>query len=243
MDTSHKRTFIASVVLAAMIYSAATADDHIIFQRIRSGLGVRFPARSTEIWMNESSVWLKGSAYVTIERYDLQKRWIVSPGKKRYVEVPLTPAPEKKINNDSVAIQRAGWTYAPTYEWTVKETDQEAVIGDQPCMLIVAEGDADYSSESVELWVAKSAPVNAALYNERVTAGAVDFDWQDLLNVFPTLKNRFIMRFVDKRRPPIAPETTYETKITKVETAAPPPMIYEVPDGFQRVNSVQELSN
>ena len=241
MHTSYKHTFIATLSLAVMTFSAASADDHVIVEWTRSGMGGRYPSRSTEIWMNETSVYVKGPRIVAIERYDLRKRWRISVEKKRYMEDSLTTAVEQKSVKDTVAIQRAGWNYEPEYEWIVKETQREEVIGDQRCKLIVAEGDADYASESIELWVTESAPVNIARFNERVTSRTVDFDWQNLLKLDPALKKWFIVKSVDKRNPAIAQESSYETKVTKLEAAAPPPKIYEVPDGFQRVNSIEEL--
>lgn len=241
MHTSYKHTFIATLSLAVMPFSAVSADDHVVVEWTRSGMGGRYPSRSTEIWMNETSVYVKGTRIVAIERYDLRKRWRFSLEKKRYMEDSLTTAVEQKSVKDTVAIQRAGWNYEPEYEWIVKETQQEEVIGDQRCKLIVAEGDADYASESIELWVTENAPVNIARFNERVTSRTVDFDWQGLLKLSPALKKCFIVKSVDKRNPAIAQESTSETKVTKLESTAPPPKIYEVPDGFQKVNSIEEL--
>jgi hypothetical protein len=224
-----------------MTFSAASADDHVIVEWTRSGMGGRYPSRLTEIWMNETSVYVKGSRIVSIERYDLQKRWRLSLEKKRYVEEPLAVAVEQKSVKDTVAIQRAGWNYDPEYDWSVKETQREEVIGDQRCKLIVADGDADYASESVELWVTENVPINIVLFNERVTARTVDFDWQGLLKLSPALKKCFVVKSIDMRDPSIAPSSTSEIKVTKLETAAPPPKIYEVPEGFQKVNSIEEV--
>jgi hypothetical protein len=242
MHAPHNHVLTTSLFLALLTFSAASADDHVIVQWTRSGMGGRYPSRVTEIWMNEASLYIKRGTIVSIERYDLKKRWRFSLEKKRYVEEPLIAAAEQqKSIKDSVAIQRAGWDYDPTYDWSVKETQREDTVGAQRCKLFVAEGEADYSLETIELWVAENLPLHIALFNERVTARTVDFDWELLLKLSPALKKCFVVKSVDKREPPISGTSTTETKATTLESAAPPPKIYEVPEGFQKVNSFAEV--
>lgn len=241
MQTPSHRTFVFSLLSAIVLFSMAAADDHVIVERMRSGMGMRSPARSTEIWLSEQALYMNSGRFIVIVRYDLQKRWMLSPQTKRFFEEPVTPPEAQK--KDSVTIHRLGWDYVPIYDWTVSEKQKEELICDQQCKLIVAEGDADYASESIEFWVTEKVPINAERFNERVTAATSDFDWTGLIKVHPGLKRHFIMKITDSKAHPIAPEMTYETKVTKIESAAPPPGIYDIPDGFQKVKSSDELTD
>jgi len=240
---SLKRKLLVTAALAAMAFSVASADDHVVVERTRSGMGMRFPTQSIEIWLNDTALCIRRTRLTTIERYDLQKRWILSPEKKRYFEEPLNGTIEQETGKDTIGIQRAGWDYTPHYDWTVKETQQLEVVTDQQCRLIAADGDADYSNEFLGLWVTDKAPVDIARFNERVTPNTADFNWHDLIKVYPLLDKCFIMKSINRTEPPIAPEMTYEMRVTKLENTAPPPGTYEVPDGFQKANSMEELNN
>jgi hypothetical protein len=241
MQTPSQRAFVFSLLSAIVLFSMAAADDHVILERMRSGMGMRSPARSTEIWLSEQALYMNYGRIITIVRYDLQKRWTLSPQTKRFFEEPI--AAQEVQKRDSVTINRLGWDYVPVYDWTVSEKQKEELICDQQCKLIVAEGDADYASESIEFWIAEKVPVNAERFNERVTTATSDFDWAGIVKVHPALKRQFIMKITDAKADPIAPEMTYETKVTKIESAAPPPGIYDIPDGFQKVKSSDELTD
>jgi hypothetical protein len=241
MQTPSHRAFVFSLLSAIVSFSTAPADDHVILERMRSGMGMRSPARSTEIWLSNQALYINSGRLITIVRYDLQRRWTLSFQTKRFFEEPITPPEAEK--KDSVTIHRLGWDYVPVYDWTVSEKQKEELICDQQCKLIVAEGDADYASESIEFWVTEKVPVNATRFNERVTATISDFDWAGILKAHASLKSQFIMKITDSKAHPIAPEMTYETKVTKIESAAPPPGIYEIPDGFQKVKSSDELTD
>lgn len=243
MHPSWKHYFCPAFLLAITAFSGAFGDDHVLIERVRSGMGMRYPARTTEVWLSETGVYIKTGRMITIARYDLQKRWTLSPEKKRFVEESLAPLIKQEKTKENVAIQRMGWDYEPVNDWTVNEVQREEVIGDQRCKLIVADGDADYSSESIEFWVTDKVPIDLARFNERVTATMSNFDWQDILKTYSPLKKFFIVKSVDKTNSPIAPEITIESTVTKLEVASPPPKIYEIPDGFQKVNSIEELTN
>jgi hypothetical protein len=241
MRTPSKMLFLFTLLSVIITLSPARADDHIVLERVRSGMGIRSPSRSTEIWMNDQALYMNSGRIVTIVRYDLQKRWSFSPQSRRYIEESLVPP--KTEEGDSADIHRMGWDYTPTYDWTVADKPREEVILDLQCKLITAEGDADYASASLELWVTDKAPINIERFNERVTAPASDFDWPGLIRARPALKGKFFMRIINRAAHPIAPEMTYETKVTKIESATPPPNIYEIPDGFQKVKSSDELTD
>jgi hypothetical protein len=230
--------------IAFMLWAAglttALSDDHILIERSRSGMGMRSPARTAEFWLSETGVCTKGGRFTSIERYDLKKRWIISPQTKRYFEEPLVPsAPEQK---PPVTIQHAGWDYDPVYEWSVSASQRTDTVCGILCKLTEAAGEADYSSQSLELWLATDLPINIERFNERVTASSADFGWQELVKIGPGLKKSMIMKAATRTAHPIAPEWTYLSLVTKIESVSPPPGLYDIPEGFQRVNSLDELT-
>jgi hypothetical protein len=242
MHSFSGRSFLTALALATIATSSVYADDHVIIEQIRSGMGTRFPPRTTEIWLSETGLAVTSGRMITITRSDLQKRWTLSMQTKRYFEEPLSP-PAVQPKNDTIAIQRQGWDYQPVYDWVVSEPQKEELVGEQRCRLILADGDADYSTESVELWVAEKVPIDLVRFHERVASKMMDSEWQGLLTACPALKTSFIMKSVDKTDFPIAPPMTMESRVTKIEAAASPPKTYELPEGFQRVKSIEELYN
>jgi hypothetical protein len=236
-----KRFFAAVLLLLPFLHpSILLADDHVVIEQVRAGMGMRFPARVTEFWLNGASVCTVTGRFIIIDRHDLKKRWTISPQTKRYFEQPITPPVEQK--KQPVTIQHAGWDYEPVYDWSVTESQQTDTVCGIFCRLVVAEGDADYSSTSVQLWVSDKVAVDAERFHERVTSSSTDFNWASLVKVHPALKKLFIVKSVNKIDRPIGPAMSYETTVTKVENIAPPPNRYEIPEGFQKVDSVEALT-
>lgn len=236
-----KRFFSALLLLLPLLHGPVLlADDHVVIEQKILRVGMRYPARVSEVWLSGTSTCTVTGRLVIVERHDLQKRWTISPQTKRYLERPITPPVEQK--KQPVSIQHAGWDYEPVYDWTVTESEQTDTISGIFCRLLVAEGDADYSSTSVQLWVSDNLPVDCARFHERITSSSTDFDWPGLVKVHPALKKLFIVKTLTRIERPIGTAASYETTIKRVESVAPPPNRYELPEGFQKVDSIEALT-
>jgi hypothetical protein len=221
-------------------FITALADDHIFVERARAGMGMQFPPRVSEIWLNETSVCTKGSRFITIERYDLGRRWILSRETKRYFDEPLAPPAEEK--KEPVAIQRAGWDYEPSYDWTISESQKTDTVCGFICKLLAADAEVDYSSGSFQLWVAGNVPINVGRFNRRVVPLITEFDWKELSSAYPPLNNLFLLKYTGTQVNSIGPEMTFKTTVTKLENATPPAGTYDIPEGYQKVRSMEELT-
>jgi len=236
-----KRCFSVVLLLLPFLHPVfLLADDHVVIEQKIARMGMRYPARVSEVWLSGTSTCTVAGRFVIVERHDLKKRWTISPQTKRYLERAITPPVEQK--KQPVTIQHAGWDYEPVYDWTVTESELRDTVCGILCRLLVAEGDADYSSTSVQLWVSDKVPVDCERFHERVTSSNTDFEWPSLVKVHPALKKLFIAKTLTKIERPISAAVSYETTMTRVESVAPPPNRYEIPEGYQRVDSVEALT-
>ncbi|MGB2869958.1 MAG: hypothetical protein WBD36_16030 [Bacteroidota bacterium] len=233
------KSLLAALLLDTIAFPVY-ADDHVVVQRARSGMGIRFPQTVTEVWISDSATCVNAGRFVTIERYDLRKRWRLAPQKKQYFEEPLVSSKKKNVEIDT-SIQRKGWEYEPAYEWLVTESQRQDVVNGFHCSLMIVDGDADYSTDSLEIWLTDEVPIDIKRFNERMVSASVYFDWRKVVPAGPSLKKSFIMKCLDKQIPPIGAEMISESQVKTVENGTPPSNIYEIPEGFQKVGSSEEL--
>ncbi len=232
--------FAALAVLLAGA-GAVRADDHFVSELKRSYMGRTYPPRPSEVWLGADRVYVRDGPVIVITRHDLKKRWVILPERKRYLEEPLAGSPGKKEASAPVRLQEYGFDYAPAYEWTVRETPETATVGGLLCRKVLARGDAEYAGEVRELWVAESPPVDARLYFERVVRPNLDEAWSRIYQGHGLLKNGVVMKSVTTTEPAIAPATVTEIQVMKLEKAAPPEKIYDLPEGLRKVSTRAEL--
>lgn len=231
--------FAAAGILAA---SAGTlrADDHIVTEMSRTYMGQVMPPRPTETWIGENAVAVvvRGMAFIT--RFDLKKRWTIAERNKKYLEEPLDASP--KGPETAGRIQEQGFNYEPAYTWKVTETGETRTIDGRTCRKVIAAGDADYAEETREMWVAVDAPIDLKRYHARVTDTGSDRAWMELARQSPLLAAGIVLESKHVQTPPIAPEIVWVFRVTKLEAgAAPPSGIYEIPAGFTKAATQEEL--
>ncbi len=239
----HRPTLIlilaAAGVLAASV-GTLRADDHIVTEISRTYMGQVMPPRPTETWVAENAVAVIVRGMTFITRFDLKKRWTITERNKKYLEEPLDASP--KSPETAGRIQEQGFEYEPAYTWRVTETGETRTIGGRICRKVIAAGDADYAEETREIWVAADAPIDLKRYHARVTDNGSDPAWTELIRQSPLLAAGIVLESTHVMTPPIAPESTWVFRVTKLEAgAAPPAGIYEIPAGFTRAASQEEL--
>jgi hypothetical protein len=229
-------------LLGGLLASLALADDHIVQESSRTYMGRTTPPRPSEVWMGEDKVCIKDGVVIIIIRHDLKKRWTIIAPLKKYLEedlgVPSGPMPQEE---KPFRIQEFGFNYEPSYGWTIKKADEVETIDGRKCRKIVAQGEADYAEEVREMWVSEDVPINFKRYYDLVTKPNLDPQWLKIYEATPELKSGLVVKSVSTSEPPIAPTIVMVTKLVKAEIAPPPPNIYEVPEGMQKVKTREEL--
>jgi hypothetical protein len=232
---------LAALALSLAGAAAAGADGHIVSELRRSYMGRTYPAQPSEVWLGADRTYVRDGAVVIITRLDLGKRWIVLPGRKKYLEEPLPVPVKDKGPAEPVRLQEYGFDYEPRYEWTVRETAESAVVGGLPCRKYVVRGDAEYAEEVREMWVAEDPPIDAKAYFERVVKPGLDPAWLRIYQDHGALRRGLVMRSVSTTEPAIAPAMVVEILVTKLETIPPPAGIYDLPAGLLKVATRAEL--
>jgi hypothetical protein len=230
---------IAAAAFAVSSPGALRADDHIVTEMSRTYMGQVSPPRATETWVCDTAAVYRDRGLTTITRFDLKKRWTILDRNKKYFEESLEPQAHK---TPTVRAQELGFDYEPVYTWKVVETGETRDIMGRTCRKVVAIGDADYAEETREMWVAVEASIDLKRYHARITDSDSDPAWTELVRQSPLLKAGIVLESKHVQTPPIAPEMTWVFRVTKLEAGvAPPPGLYEIPAGFTKAASLDEL--
>ena len=234
------------VILAAAACSAAMAgpvgaDYHIVTESSRTYMGRTTPPRATETWLRDGAVAIRSPGATTIIRIDLKKRWTIVDRNKKYFEEPLE-APAPAPSAAKIRIQEMGFDYEPVFTWTVTETGDTRTIGGLACRKVVAQGEADYAEERREMWVAGSATIDIDRYRALMIDRDSDPTMAQLSRQSLVLRSGIAVETTTVRTPPIAPEMTWVFRVTKVEGGVTPPAgMYEIPPGYTRAATQDEL--
>jgi hypothetical protein len=239
---THRGVTPCMVVLICLSLSGAFADDHIIQEHSRTYMGRTSPPQSAEAWIAADRTSVKDGFFLIITRRDLKKRWVINLRSKRYLEEAL-PAPEKSMAQEKkpFRIQEYGFDYEPVYDWTLDKGMPTETVEGKTCRKVVARGDADYAEETRESWVTQDVPINVRRAYETLTKPNLNASWLKIYEKTPELRKGFILKSIVTTENPIAPTMVWVTRVTKVEVAAPPAGIYDVPAGMQRVKTAEEL--
>jgi len=206
-------------------------------------MGRTYPPQTSEVWIAEAKTYVREGTVATITRHDLGKRWILNPRTKKYLEEPLAAAPASPNappKEDKLRIQQYGWDYVPVYVWSVKETGETAVIDGRTCAKIILTGEADYATESRELWVANDILIDTSRYYARIVEPNLDPLLRPLYSATPSLKTGLAVKTVTTEERPIGNPIIWENVLTKAEKAEAPAGIYDLPSGFALAKTREE---
>jgi hypothetical protein len=237
------KKFISSflfIILLSLGWTFLSADDHIVEESTRTYMGRTTAPMASEIWIGENKMCYLGRSFNFIYRYDLKKKYTVNIRNKKYLEEPLEES-SRPAEKEKTRIQTLGFDYTPVYDWIVTKTNEEKIIDGHECRLYVMEGDADYSEEKRELWIAQDVPIDLDRYFEFVVKPGLDVGWIKIYEKNPELKRSVTLESETITENPIAPTMTWKSKITRIESAEPAEGLYELPEGFQKVETEEEL--
>ena len=233
-------SFFLVMTLLAFFSAFLAADDHIVEERTRTYMGRTTPPSATEMWIGENMRCYKGRSFTLIHRYDLKKRFIINHRNKKYMEEPIKESSEP-AEKEKARIQTLGFDYQPVFDWVVSKTDKEKIIDGIPCRLYIFEGDADYAEEKRELWIAQDVSIDLDRYYRLIVEPDLDEEWSKVYEKNPELKHSIALESQIFTENAIAPTMTWNIKVTKIESAGPPEGLYELPEGFQKVETREEL--
>ncbi|RPI26662.1 MAG: hypothetical protein EHM61_11070 [Acidobacteria bacterium] len=236
-----KAVLFSLPVLFLFSLAPVGADDHFVERGTRDYMGSTMMVQLREVWIGEKATSVADRLTV-ITRYDLGKRWTLAIRAKRYLEEPIEQEKKAEPVAKPQRVQELGWNYRPQFEWTIAATTQEKVIDGRKCRLYLAHGEADYADETRDMWLTKDLPIDVGRMAKHAVRPDDEPLWQALCQAFPDLKHSISLETEVKSEPAIAPASVSHFKVHTIESAAPPPGIYEIPEGFRKVNSPQELT-
>ena len=231
---------VASVVLAAILVTPgpARADTHAVVESSRVYMEQETKV-TFEYWLARDRSSRRTPARATITRDDLGVVWTIDLGGKTYTESRIgkpgaAPAPRRPD-------MRKLWLefYEPDYDWTVKDTGRSETIGGFPCRVFDASGEADFAEITARYWICQAPETAAGRSFHDYSVGQYRGDGRmaalvRLLEDYPAGICVFREETVE---PSIAPKTRVRTGLTRLEEAAAPAGIYDIPDGFKKLEN------
>lgn len=231
-----RKAILAKRLLALGMAAAAipvAADDHLLIESRRTYMGRTYPPQTSELWIAADKTYAREGAMVTIERYDLGKRWRINTRAKAFLEEALD-APAEAPSGALARVQELGWTYVPDYVWTGELTKEEKTIDGLPCRKAVLTGIAEYADEVREIWLAKDVPIDVPRYFKRFVQPALSGSLARAFAKTSALRDWLPIQTIVTRDPPIAGRTIWETAAIKIEAARPPDGVYDLPPGLDK---------
>lgn len=236
-----KTIFLLSLLFLFPLFSLRShaADVHAVVESSRTYMD--FTRKYTnEYWIAKDKTCRKADTFIWITRKDLGLMWSINLRDNSYMEEKITPpkkpgqAPLKK----QLDIHTLGWEYNPEYDWSIKKTGEKKDINGIPCELVTAQGEADFSEISLNLWLARDAkiPGSVELYNLTIDALRGDMQRGAIVEVLMKFKDRAPIHRIEIIENPIAPTIRQESQVKKLEKTEPPPKIYELPEGLKKIS-------
>jgi hypothetical protein len=237
------RTIAVLIFFAAAAGRAAAApDDHVAGAATRTYMGRTRTMPGVEFWVATDKMCHASPQITIIRRYDLGVVWTIVPRTKKYLEEPLPSKPGAGPSGEKTfRVQEYGFDYQPVFDWTISVSEEPEIVDGKSCLKVTAAGEADYASEVREFWVTRSVPIDLPRYFERVVEPDLMPGWRSLYEETPALREGLVLKSVTTTENAIAPTMISESKITLVESAAAPPGTYEIPAGFQKAKTAEDL--
>lgn len=228
-----------TLLMCICVAVSLRADDHVVYEMTRTYMGRTTPVIPVEIWFSENSVATVSRGRVIIYRHDMGKRWTVLSESKRYLEEPLFR--KENDSRDEFRIQDYGFDYRKSYDWNVRVTGKTEVREGKSCREIILFSEDDFSEETRVIWVTGDVPVDTQRFYDLYMKAEYDPSLLALYEKTPLLRESLLIEGVYTEEPPIAPTIVWKRRLAKAESLEPPPGIYDIPEGFRKVDSWEEL--
>lgn len=238
MKRSHFFTSKASALLCLgllLFPNLMQGDIHVKSETSR--LYMDFERKDVnELWLAEGKSCRKVSNRLYITREDLGVRWLVDPAKKTYMEVKLDTARETRPEAQE-DIHTVGMYYSPDYDWEIKDTAEEKEIDGYRCRLFKALGAADFAEIESSYWICvdEKSPGGRMFGEYMMDQVQSDPQRPKLHNVLKDNEGAFPVYREETIESAIAPTMLYKIKLLTLEEAEAPPGVYEIPDGYTKI--------
>jgi len=236
---------LALILILAVSFSVglvlpSAADDHIAGSMKRTYMGRTFPPQTSEVWIADGKSSVRDGVVTIITRNDLGKKWILNQRTKKYLEESISPQPAPPSKTEKFRIQEYGWDYEPVYEWSAKETGEIAEINGLKCIKVLLAGEADYASETREIWISKDVPIDLKRYYSQFVEPGLEPAIRGVYRSVSALRNGLAVKTITTQERPIGNPFVWENVLTKAEKSEPPAGIYELPGDYTKAKNRDE---
>ncbi len=226
--------FISFLVWSLPWTALLNADVHVKTEttRLYMDFEVTYP---NEVWLTEGKSYRKVRNSVFITHEDLGIRWYIDLGKKTYSEMKLEG--DRAIEEQEEDIHTAGLFYNPKYDWEVIDTGEEKEFNGFRSRCFLANGDADFAEIASTYWicVVEDVPGGREFRDYMLEQVKNDPQRPKLHDLMLKYEAGFPVYREDTIENAIAPTMFYIIKLLKLEVAEAPPGIYDIPDGFKKL--------
>jgi hypothetical protein len=226
--------FILFLELSIPWPALLNADVHVKTEttRLYMDFEVTYP---NEVWLAEGKSYRKVRNGVFITRKDLGVMWYIDLGEKTYSEMKLEG--DEAFEEQEEDIHTAGLFYNPTYDWEIKDTGEEKEINGFRSRCFLASGDADFAEIASTYWicVADNVPGGREFRDYMLDQVKNDPQRPKLHDIMLKYEAGFPVYREETIENAIAPTMIYKIKLLELEKAEAPPRIYDIPDGFKKL--------
>jgi len=206
---------------------------HVILESSRIYRGIT-RANQSEYWFSGKNVYRKRGNAITITRKDLELSWNIDLSTNTYWEEKIVK--EKKLKKEKEDTRALGFQYEPSFDWTIREPGEKKEIDGSMCFAITVEGDDDFAESITRIWLSPDSPledlrpINDILTNSMYNQGESEIV-QKILKKYPKAQWVSCEHTIDN---PIAPIIRSVITLKKVEIAAAPANIFDLPPGLEK---------
>ena len=228
--------FILFFLLLIPWVAVLTADVHVKTEttRLYMDFETTYP---NEVWLAEGKNYRKVRDRVFITREDLGVRWFIDLSKKTYFEVEMEPEAQEGPDKTEEDIHTAAYSYNPEYDWKITDTGEEKEINGIRSRCFLAEGDADFAEIVSQYWICvdENIPGGREFRDYMLEQVKNDPQRPKLYDLMQKYEAGFPVYREDTIINAIAPTMFYKIKLLKLEMADAPPGIYDIPEGFKKL--------
>ena len=194
-------------------------------------------ASTVESWIADDRTYEKRGARVVINRKDRGLQWVIDTQKSTYSEARFaTPVPRAAAPED---LRTAGFSYEPTFMWTVTDTAQTSTVNGKACRLTVVAGTADFAEMTLKFWLCQADSQGLEAKANGSVLEAARFRYQSPVTYATELLAKrpgtVMMSSGGNRGTADSAEARiYRVVIRTLESGPPPAGIFDLPPGIQK---------
>jgi hypothetical protein len=232
--------FATLALFSLFILGGLAAQDlpvyHAVVSSTRTYMDVGRETKS-EYWFTRDKTFISDGRITTIERFDLGVSYTLIVRDNEYYVDTIKPAKTEEKASEKIDFRYVGVnSLASDYDWTVDKKSKNGQVGFFKADQYIADGDADFDHVALEFWLAKPGNQEmTGLFNRIILSSMKNMKTRkpmiDLL-----IKNKSIVpvKIIELVDNPIASPIEIRILVEKLEAAAAPGDIFELPAGVKQ---------